>query len=91
MPVSQGFLSGQEWFPPCLVRVVLTREGGMRSHVGLPKMHVAGDTLVSWSGVFLYWRMARWYVSTLMSPWDPTLLVTTLLMVFTAISALHLL
>ena len=64
---------------------------GIRSHVGLPKMNMAGETLVSRSGVFLCWRMAHWSVSALISPWGSTLLVMSLLMVFTRISALQLL
>ena len=59
--------------------------------MGLPKMHMAGDNLVLWSGVFLYRSMALWKVSTLMSPFLHTLSVISRLMVLTPISALQLL
>ena len=64
---------------------------GIRSLIGLPKMHIAGDSLVVGSGVFLYCRMAFWNASMLMSPSFPVLPVINSLMVLTPTSALQLL
>ncbi len=33
---------------------------GMKSLIGRPNTHIAGDNFVSGSGVFRYWRIARW-------------------------------
>lgn len=46
---------------------------GMRSLTGLPKTHMAGDSFVVGSGVFLYCRTARWNASELRSPLAVTL------------------
>ena len=59
--------------------------------MGRPKTHIAGDTLVSLSGQFLYCRIARWNESTSRSPLGPVLSVIILLTVFTPTSALQLL
>ena len=64
---------------------------GMRSLMGLPKTHIAGESLVLGSGVFLYWRIAFWKASMLSGPLRPTLPVMSLLTVFTPTSALQLL
>ena len=32
----------------------------IKSGIGLPKTHIAGESLVSLSGVLRYWRIARW-------------------------------
>ena len=63
----------------------------MRSLVGLPKTHIAGESLVDWSGVFLYCRMACWNESVLRAPSFPMLPVISRLTVFTPISARQLL
>ena len=57
---------------------------GMRSLVGRPKRHVAGDCLVA---ELRYWSMARCTASTSTSPSGPTLPAMILLTVLTAISA----
>ena len=41
---------------------------GMRSLTGLPKINIAGDILVAGSGVFRYWRTARWKASEFNDP-----------------------
>ena len=64
---------------------------GIKSLMGLPKRHEAGDSLVSLSGVFLYWSIALWKASGSRSPFEPVLFIMSRLMVFTAISALQLL
>ena len=46
-------------------------------------MQMAGDNFVTWSGVFLYCSIARWKLSTLISPFFPTLSVMSRLMVLT--------
>ena len=45
----------------CQVGCGLYRPGsiGMKSFMGLPKTHCAGESLVSGSGVLRYWRIAR--------------------------------
>ena len=64
----------------------------MRSFVGRPKIHVAGDDFVAGLGVFLYCKTAFRRASTmLMSPSFPVLPVMSCLMVLTPISALQLL
>ena len=40
----------------------------MKSRIGCPNMHIAGENLVSLSGVFLYCRIARWNWSVMSSP-----------------------
>ena len=63
----------------------------MRSFVGRPKIHVAGDDFVAGLGVFLYCKTAFKRASMLMSPSFPVLPVMSSLMVLTPISALQLL
>ena len=63
----------------------------MKSRIGCPNMHIAGENLVSLSGVFLYCRIARWDWSVLSSPLGLVLPVIRRLTVFTPISALQLL
>ena len=60
---------------------------GMKSLIGRPKIHMAGDSFVSGSGVFRYWRMARWSLSVSSSPLGPVLEVMMRFAVFTPISA----
>ena len=64
---------------------------GMKSLIGRPNTHIAGDNFVSESGVFRYWRIARWTPSVSSSPLVPVLLVMRRSTVFTPISALQLL
>ena len=64
---------------------------GMKSLMGHPNTIVAWDNLVAGSGVFLYWRIADYTVSTSRAPPGPVLLVRILIMVLTPISALQLL
>ncbi len=64
---------------------------GMKSRIGWPKTHIAGEILVTGSGVFLYCRMARWTASVSRSPFSPVLSVMRRFIVFTPISALQLL
>ena len=63
----------------------------MKSFIALPKIHMAGDSLVSGSGVFLYCSIARWKASTSSSPLAPVLLVMSLFTVLTPTSARQLL
>ena len=63
----------------------------MRSFIGLPNTHMAGDIFVVGSVVFLYWRIAFWNASMLTAPSLPTLPVISLLMVLTPTLALQLL
>ena len=48
-----------------------------------PNRHMAGDILVSLSGVLRYCNIARWNVSVSSSPFGPVLSVMSLLTVFT--------
>ena len=64
---------------------------GMRSLVGLPKMHIAGDCFVAGSGAFRYWRIACWKLSMSRLPLEPVFPMIRRLIVFTAISARQLL
>ena len=63
----------------------------MKSLIGLPNMHMAGESFVSLSGVFLYCSMARWKESVSMSPEELVLSIRRRLTVLTPISALQLL
>ena len=63
---------------------------GMKSFMGLPKTHCAGDSLVSGSGVLRYCRIARWNSSVSRLPSGVVLLVMRRFIVLTAISALQL-
>ena len=63
----------------------------MKSLTDRPKTHIAGESFVSLSGVFLYRRMARWKASVSSSPFGPVLSVIMRLTVFTPTSALQLL
>ena len=56
-----------------------------------PKTHIAGESFVSLSGVFLYCRMARWKASVSSLPFGPVLSVIMCLTVYTPTSALQLL
>ena len=56
-----------------------------------PNTHIAGESFVSLSGVFLYCRMARWKASVPRSPLGPVLSVIMRLIVFTPTSAIQLL
>ena len=47
------------YFPGCI---------GRKSLIALPNTHMEGDTLVTGSGVFLYWRSARRKLSLLRPP-----------------------
>ena len=64
---------------------------GMKSLIGRPNMHIAGDSRVSRSGVFRYCRMARWNASVLRLPSCPVFFMISLFTVLTPISALLLL
>ena len=64
---------------------------GMKSLIGRPKTHIAGDSFVSLSGVLRYCSIARWNASVLSSPFGPVLLVMSLFTVLTATSARQLL
>ena len=63
---------------------------GIKSHIGLPKTHITGESLVSLSGVLRYWRIARWNISVFRSPLGPVLSISNRFTVFTPISALQL-
>ena len=78
---------------PCQVSWGLYLPGsiGMKSLIGLPNMHIAGDSLVSLSGVLRYCSMARWKESVSISPVGPVLLVMSLFTVLTPTSARQLL
>ena len=62
----------------------------MKSLIGLPKTHCAGDSLVFGSGVLRYCKMACWNALVLRLPCGSVLFVISLLTVFTPISALQL-
>jgi hypothetical protein len=47
----------------------------MKSLIGRPKMHSAGESFVVGSGVFRYWRIAIWRASVSRVPLGPVLLV----------------
>ena len=64
---------------------------GIKSRIGRPKIHMAGDSRVSLSGVLRYCRMARWKESVSRQPSGPVLSVIIHLIVFTPFSALLLL
>ena len=61
----------------------------MKSLIGWPNTHWAGDNFVSGSGVLRYWRMARCSASVSRLPVGLMLLVIGHLTVFTATSALQ--
>lgn len=69
----------------------LPGEIGMKSRMARPNTHIAGDSFVSLSGVFLYCKIARWNASVQSSPLGPVLSVIKRFTVFTPISALQLL
>ena len=62
---------------------------GMKSLIGRPNTHWAGDNFVSGSGVLRYWRMARCNASVSRLPGGLVLLVISRLTVFTVTSALQ--
>ena len=62
---------------------------GMKSSIGLPNVHCAGDNLVLGSGVLQYWRMACCWDPVSRMPLGSVLLVMRHLTVFTLISALQ--
>ena len=64
---------------------------GIKSLIWRPKTHIAGDSPVSLSGVFLYWSMARWKGSDCSFPSAPRLPERIRLTVFTPSSARQLL
>jgi len=61
---------------------------GIRSLIGRPYKHIAGESLVLGSGVFRYCKIAFWNWSTLISPVLPAM---SRFMVLTPISVLQLL
>ncbi len=61
----------------------------MKSLMGLPNTHIAGDNFVSGSGVLRYCSMALWSESVSSSPFGPVLDVMSLFAVLTPISALQ--
>ena len=63
---------------------------GMKSFIGLPKTHCAGDSLVVGSGVFRYCSIPRCSESVSRLPCGSVLLVIRRLTVLTPISALQL-
>ena len=63
---------------------------GMKSLIGLPNTHMAGDSLVSGSGVFLYCRIALWRALVSSPPPGNVLEQIKRLTVFTPTSALQL-
>ena len=64
---------------------------GMKSRMGRPKTHIAGDSFVSGSGVLRYWSIALYTASVSSSPFGPVLSVMSRFIVFTPISAQQLL
>ena len=62
---------------------------GMKSLIGLPKTHWAGNSFVAGSGVFRYCSMARCKASVFRLPCGSVLLVMSRLTVLTPISALQ--
>ena len=48
---------------PRAMWLVPARQDGIRSLIGRPKTHWAGDNFVVWSGVLRYINMARWNLS----------------------------
>ena len=64
---------------------------GIKSRIGRPNMHLAGDNFVSLSGVFLYCNIARWNASVLRSPLGLVFPVIKRLTVLTPTSARQLL
>ena len=64
---------------------------GIKSRIGLPKTHRAGESLMSLFGVLRYWKIARWNLSVFRSPLGPVLSISNCFTVFTPISALQLL
>ena len=60
---------------------------GTNSFIGRPKTHMAGDSPVSGSGVFLYVRMARRNESVSREPFGPVFDRIIRLTVFTPTSA----
>ena len=63
----------------------------MMSLIGLPKRHIAGDSLVSGSGQFLYCSIALWNASVSRLPFGPVFSAIIRLTVLTPISARQLL
>ena len=59
--------------------------------MGRPNICTAGDSFVSLSGVLRYCKIACWNLSTSRSPLSPVLLVMSLFMDLTPISARQLL
>ena len=78
-----SFQVGWGWYLPCGI--------GMKSFMGSPNTHIAGDTFVTGSGVFRYWSMALCNISVSSCPFGPVLFVIRRFTVFTPISALQLL
>ena len=61
----------------------------MKSLIGQPKTHWAGESLVLGSGVFRYWRMACCRESVLRQPFGVVLSVIKCVTVLTPTSALQ--
>ena len=59
MAVAQCIFSSSESVLPGRVWFVSTGSIGIKSFMGLPKTHCAGESSVSGSGVLRYWRIAR--------------------------------
>ena len=64
---------------------------GIKSLIGWPKMHVASESLVSLSGAFLYWSIARWNAFVSRLPSDPVLSASSRFIDLPPISDLQLL
>ena len=64
---------------------------GMKSRIGRPKTHIAGESFVSGSGVLRYCSIAICTASVSSSPFGPVLSVMSRFIVFTPISARQLL
>ena len=61
----------------------------MKSLIGWPNTHSAGDSFVAGSGVFRYWSMAHCRASVFRLPCRSVLLVMSRLTVLTLISSLQ--
>lgn len=64
---------------------------GIKSRIGRPNTHIAGESFVSLSGVFLNLSIAHWNASVLRSPCGPVLSMMRHFTVLMPISALQLL
>ena len=85
--VPKCLFPGLQRFTPSIMGWYLPGGMGIKSLMARPKMHIAGESLVSLSGVFRYCSMARWKVSVSRSSFEAVLSMSSRFTVLTPTSA----